>query len=109
MLFSSSHTFFAVYCSCLLLEFSCETMKIRSNSPDGRKIKNSSSENQERCPNVNLELRIVIPTTSSVRRVLSAIEDRREKHRWVHHMFCMQFGHIEQQGMQLYHRPQLKR
>ncbi|KAI3502355.1 hypothetical protein L1887_30389 [Cichorium endivia] len=38
-----------------------EDVKIRSNSPDGQKIKNSSPENQERCPDLNLELRIGPP------------------------------------------------
>ncbi|KAL4569679.1 hypothetical protein LXL04_025321 [Taraxacum kok-saghyz] len=38
-----------------------DDVKLRSDSPDRRKIKNTSSENQERCPDLNLELRIGPP------------------------------------------------
>ncbi|CAH1414374.1 unnamed protein product [Lactuca virosa] len=100
-----------------------DDMKLRCDSPDRRNIKNTSLENQERCPDLNLELRIGPPRHHQNNAISSSssyiqqhhhqsveyyqpLMTRREKFRWFHHMFCMQFGYTEQQGMQLYHRPQ---
>ncbi|XP_024994076.1 myb-related protein 308-like [Cynara cardunculus var. scolymus] len=61
-----------------------EDVKIPSDSPDRRKIKNTSPENQEKCPDLNLELRIgqpnyqhqnnTIPSSSYIQQQFQSVE-----------------------------------